>query len=203
MNPKEYVKNVLVTEARDFTPVQQRLMDVKNIRLLHACAGISSELSELIDLYNDTTDKMDRINLMEELGDILWYVGIASDALDAVDDIAGPFSFVGHLMVRDEDLNGCLQSFILNVSAHAGDLVDKAVKKTIFYGKQVDPQSMIDSLRYIHQNVKHTLENAGYTLEDARERNIAKLKARYGDKFTEAAALERNLDVERAILEKK
>ena len=31
--------------------------------------------------------------------------------------------------------------------------------------------------------------------------NIAKLKARYGDKFTEQAASERDLDTEREILE--
>jgi hypothetical protein len=41
------------------------------------------------------------------------------------------------------------------------------------------------------------------TSSEARERNIEKLRARYGDKFTEAAALERNLAAERAILEQK
>lgn len=205
MNPNEYVKNVLVTEARDFTPVQQRLMEIQNIRLLHACAGISSELSELIEIEKkfEGDDKIDRVNIMEELGDILWYIGIASDALDAVNEITTDPEFVGKKTDFDGDLCDDLIRFSLNVSAIAGELVDKAVKKTIFYGKKVDKQDLIDKLRLIHQNVKYMLEHTGYTLEDARERNIAKLKARYGEKFTEAAALERNLAAERAILESK
>jgi uncharacterized protein YabN with tetrapyrrole methylase and pyrophosphatase domain len=39
------------------------------------------------------------------------------------------------------------------------------------------------------------------SFEDVMERNIAKLKARYGDKFTEHAATNRNLEEERRILE--
>lgn len=205
MNPKEYVKNVLVTEARDFTPVQSRLIEIKNIRLLHACAGISSELAELIELQEnyDKEEGLDRVNLMEELGDILWYVGIASDTLNATDDIASDTPFEGRYEKFDDSLINNIVTFCLNVGAISGELVDKAVKKTIFYGKKVNEQDLIDHLRHIHQNVKYLLGNAGYTLEQARERNIEKLRARYGDKFTEAAALERNLSVEREILEKK
>ena len=42
---------------------------------------------------------------------------------------------------------------------------------------------------------------SGTSIEKARETNIAKLRARYGDKFTEFDALNRDLDVERKILE--
>lgn len=205
MNPKEYVKNVLITENRDFSSVQQRLMEPKNIRLLHACAGISSELAELIELEESFSpgETLDRVNLMEELGDILWYIGIASDSLNATEDIASETPFEGELIKHDEDLANHIMQFCLNVGRISGELVDKAVKKSIFYGKKVNDQDLIDHLRHIHQNVKYLLENAGYTLEHAREKNIAKLKARYGEKFSEAAALERNLTDEREILEKK
>lgn len=204
MNPKEYVKNVLVTEARDFGPVQQRLMEIKNIRLLHACAGISSELAELIELNEDNTEDLDRINLMEELGDLLWYIGIASDALDAIDHITSsdPF-FEVKMMEDDRDLYDALSDFNNRVGKISGELVDKAVKKTIFYGKKVNQQDLIAHLHHIHQNINYLLGYAGYTLEQARERNIKKLRARYGEKFTEAAALERNLEAERKILENK
>jgi NTP pyrophosphatase (non-canonical NTP hydrolase) len=39
-------------------------------------------------------------------------------------------------------------------------------------------------------------------LEEIMETNIKKLAARYPDKFTQKAAINRNLDAERAILEK-
>lgn len=202
MNPNEYVKNVLVTESRDFGPIQQRLNEIRNIRLIHACAGISSELAELIQLSEEVEEKIDRVNLMEELGDILWYIGVASDALGAVDDIAGETPYSG-VKMDDTDLHESIDAFISAVGEISGLLVDKAIKKNIFYGKPFNAQPIIEHLRHIHQNVKYLLENAGYTLEQARERNIAKLKARYGEKFTEAAALERNLAAERAILEEK
>ena len=42
----------------------------------------------------------------------------------------------------------------------------------------------------------------GFNIEDIHERNISKLKARYGEKFTSESALNRNLEKEREILEK-
>jgi len=42
---------------------------------------------------------------------------------------------------------------------------------------------------------------SGLTISEARDRNISKLKARYGEKFTETAALNRDLETERKILE--
>jgi NTP pyrophosphatase (non-canonical NTP hydrolase) len=39
------------------------------------------------------------------------------------------------------------------------------------------------------------------TFEEEADRNIAKLKARFGDKFSEEAALNRDLDIERNVLE--
>jgi hypothetical protein len=41
----------------------------------------------------------------------------------------------------------------------------------------------------------------GWNMEDILDTNIAKLEARYPEKFTEEAALNRNLEAEREILE--
>ena len=43
----------------------------------------------------------------------------------------------------------------------------------------------------------------GFTFEEIMEKNIEKLKARYGDKFTEKSALNRDLEQERKTLEDK
>lgn len=45
------------------------------------------------------------------------------------------------------------------------------------------------------------LDASGYTLAQAQERNIGQLRARYGDKFSEYDANNRDLSVERKILE--
>jgi NTP pyrophosphatase (non-canonical NTP hydrolase) len=125
MNTKEYVKNVLVTEARDFTAVKERMQDTGTVRLMHAMIGMCTESGEIQDQLKKAIfygKPLDRTNLIEELGDLMWYVGVMCSELN------------------------------------------------------VD-------------------------LGEVMEKNIAKLKKRYGEKFTEAAALNRDLDSERKILE--
>lgn len=212
MNAKEYVKNVLTTENKDFASIAARISTTQNIRLIHALAGIDSEISEVIAIMNKYDDNyhswqdfqpIDRVNLMEEISDIFWYISIAADSLDAVDEILEPLDFYGGIMEDDHDLYDATSSFVTRSSNNTGLLFDMVVKKYIFYGKPMDKDSVEQNLRYIFISASLSLNNAGYTVEQARERNIAKLKARYGDKFTEAAALERNLELERTILENK
>lgn len=125
MNNKEYIEGVLVTEARDFTAVKERMQDTGTVRLMHAMIGMATESGEIQDQLKKHIfygKSLDKTNLVEELGDLMWYVGVMCSELD-----------VG--------------------------------------------------------------------LDEVMEKNIAKLKARYGSKFTEAAALTRDLETERKILE--
>jgi NTP pyrophosphatase (non-canonical NTP hydrolase) len=125
MNTKDYVKNVLVTESRDFTAVKDRMQETSTVRLMHAMIGMCTESGEIQDQLKKHIfygKPLDKTNLVEELGDLMWYVGVMCSELN------------------------------------------------------VD-------------------------LDEVMEKNIAKLKKRYGEKFTEAAALNRDLDSERKILE--
>ena len=96
-----------------------------DVRVFHSIIGMSTETGELVEaLMNsfETGAPLDRVNLLEEIGDLNWYQAIALDALE-------------------------------------GDL-----------------QNILDI-------------------------NIAKLIARYPEKFTDTAAALRNLDAEREVLE--
>lgn len=124
MNPSEYIENAIVTESRDFDTLRPRLTD-RNIRLLHAAIGATTEAGELLDSLKKAIfygTELDVVNFKEELGDLLWYIAIAYDELDG-------------------------------------------------------------------------------SFEDGMDVNIAKLKARYGEKFDAARALKRDLATERKILE--
>lgn len=125
MNPSEYIENATVTENRDFDSIRSHLTD-RNIRLLHAAIGVTTEAGELLDSLKKAMfygRELDVVNFKEELGDILWYIAIAYDEL-------------------------------------------------------------------------------GGSFEEGMEVNIAKLTARYGEKFSAARALKRDLEAERKILEK-
>lgn len=85
MNPKEYIERVLVTESVSFDLIKERLQDVKFLRLLHAAIGMCTEAGEFMDglkkaIYYDNKT-LDEINLMEEIGDLLWYCALALDEL--------------------------------------------------------------------------------------------------------------------------
>lgn len=125
MNLNEYQKLAEVTESKDFEKILGRIT-IENIRLLHATLGLASEVGEFADQLKKHIfygKSLDKINLSEESGDLLWYLALASN--------------VPGMISLDENTN----------------------------------------------------------------RNISKLKARYGDKFSEFAAANRNLETERKILE--
>lgn len=85
MNPKEYVENILKTESVDFDEIRSRMFHVWNIRLDHASDGLCTEAGEFKDAlkkFKFYGRDIDRTNLIEELGDILWYVGIACDVMN-------------------------------------------------------------------------------------------------------------------------
>lgn len=54
-------------------------------RLLHAAMGLSTESGEFMDGLKKALfygRLVDEVNLREEIGDLLWYIAIACDALD-------------------------------------------------------------------------------------------------------------------------
>lgn len=201
MNPKEYIKNVLVTEARDFVPLQERFSRIRNIRLLHGAIGLASELAEISEMAAGDREEIDAVNLKEESGDLFWYMGIMIDELQL-----DPQEILGHASVLDRKNYEYKRSLLLeeigNMTVSIGISID-LLKKSLMYGKELNVEALAKQLKNVAAAVEFCLNSYGFTGDQARERNIEKLRARYGDKFTEAAALERNLTVERDILEKK
>lgn len=84
MNPEEYVKNVLKTESNDFESIRERMSSEFYLRLDHASKGMVTESGEFVDALKKFAfygRELDLINLIEELGDQLWYIAIACDVL--------------------------------------------------------------------------------------------------------------------------
>lgn len=102
-------------------PAGERTVAI-NPRIFHAVVGIATESVELLQAIDLNSPDVDKVNLLEEFGDIDWYQAIGIDAVDG-------------------------------------------------------------------------------TLEQVLERVIAKLKARYGEKFSSDSAINRDLVKERKILE--
>ena len=120
-----YVNNVLRSESPVTAELRDRLQNEVTIRLLHSAMGMATEAGEFLDMLKKHIfygKPMDFVNAKEEVGDQMWYAGLAIDVLQT-------------------------------------------------------------------------------TFNEVLTVNIDKLKARYPEKFTEEAAINRDLNTERAILE--
>lgn len=88
----------------------------------------------------------------------------------------------------------------MGIGSESGEILD-AVKRYIFYGKPVDRVNIIEEAGDALWYLAVLLKGVDSSFDEAMERNIAKLRARFGDKFTEAQALNRDLNKERVALE--
>lgn len=86
MNPNEYQNLAEQTECRGVKHVLDVLAGIPQpIRLFHAALGLSTEVGEFNDMLKKWIyyqQELDQTNLEEELGDILWYVALACNALE-------------------------------------------------------------------------------------------------------------------------
>ena len=81
---EDYVKNVLRTESSDLNLIAERLSKPETIRLLHAAMGLATEAGEIVDMLKKHIfygKSLDMVNAMEEVGDSMWYAGVAIDVL--------------------------------------------------------------------------------------------------------------------------
>jgi len=76
-----------------------------------------------------------------------------------------------------------------------------ALKKHIFYGKELDKVNLKEELGDILWYISLALDVLDSDFETEMARNISKLKLRYPDKFSSYKAEFRDLDAERKLLE--
>jgi NTP pyrophosphatase (non-canonical NTP hydrolase) len=84
---------------------------------------------------------------------------------------------------------------MLGICTEAGELQD-AIKKQMIYGKPLDITNVIEECGDLLWYIALTLDACMCPMSEAMERNIAKLKARYPEGFTEEKALTRDLAAE-------
>lgn len=89
----------------------------------------------------------------------------------------------------------------IGMCTEAGEFIDQ-LKKAIFYGKPLDKVNLLEETGDIFYYLGIALDELGSDFDTEQRKNIAKLKARYGDKFSSEAAINRDLDTEREILER-
>lgn len=80
-----YVNYATNTEAPVTDEMKERFNNDENIRLLHAGIGMATESGEFLDMLKKHLyygKPLDKVNLAEEVGDLMWYCAVAMDVLD-------------------------------------------------------------------------------------------------------------------------
>lgn len=196
MDAETYIENAVRTLGGERDQVSQRFCDNFDTQIYH----MSLVITEIVELFqfveNARGGNFDSANFLEECGDILWYLAIA-DASMCLDGITMRYNQTDVKKIEDVDefLDSVMRRTI-SMTAAAGKIIDIFGKKFLFYGRQYDVDKIISLMQSINQSVADVLIEAGYTIDDARESNINKLKKRYAEKFTESEANHRNHDAE-------
>lgn len=103
--------------------------------------------------------------------------------------------------LADTKILRLLHAFI-GIGTESGELQD-ALKKHIWYGKPLDVVNVEEELGDVMWYWAVACDAIGANPTEILERNIAKLRKRYPEKFTAEQAVNRDLAGERAILESR
>jgi hypothetical protein len=141
--------------------------------MLNAALGLCGEAAEVASAFREHNSA----HVLEESGDLLWYVAQMCRAYGkSIADIP-PFPLTGW------DTHVVLEALWSNT----GFIADMT-KKCVFHQKPINTAASLASLQSIVSMVSHILMLYGYTLSDACEHNTAKLLKRFPAGFTPADA---------------
>ncbi len=158
--------------------------------LLHAVIGILTEIEELLDNHTSGIEP-DSINRSEEIGDIFFYISIIGREYN----LEYP-----QLVVRDK--NSDPMSIVIKLIKNTCKLLDM-MKKKLYYNKEINEESFITITKIVMLHISDYCNYFDIPVERTFDVNIEKLRARYGEKFSTDRAINRNLEIERNILEGK
>lgn len=159
--------------------------------IIHASLGMISEVGEIADMLKRNLaygKAFDHINLVEESGDVLWYVALLCRAIDQ--DFAELCPQVEYAYDPVDMMVADLAQYVGLVSVSARSCIEHSLTPTYLL-----------ELRRIVTTIDKICRAAGFSLETALERNVAKLAKRFPEGFTDWHALNRDLDAERKVLE--
>lgn len=183
MNINEY------KELAEKTLSTQFHSDPQMEKILHAALGLATEIEELLVNYSD---KMDKTNVLEEVGDLTWYLSIFYREYPEIENVKVATS------MEVKTPQGLIMSMLKGILQ-----IQDLIKKKLYYNKPINQDSMNNLVAFLDMDIRMYLNIYDLKIEEVWERNIAKLKARYGDKFSSDRAINRDLETERTILEGK
>ena len=177
-------------------------MNSRQTDLLHATAGMVTEAGEILEVITSSwmhDSPINSVHLCEEIGDYVWYLAMALRTTDSSFDHVS--TLLQDFPVNSHAKNPYAKRMLcaMRLSSCTAECLD-AIKKKLMYSKPVnyDAFALMLSEQYTYINTLATLE--GTDLPTIMAANIAKLQARYPDKFTNDNAINRDVEAEKAAM---
>lgn len=160
----------------------------------HALMLLVSETGEIATAIKDHFiygKPLDLLNVKEEMGDVLWGLNLL------VVTAGGKFETL-KTMPKGFDRPAVRQ--VLSINVMVGELIDVYFAH-YKHAPTYFPLSIQERAESLFRMIHGLAMTLGIELTDILESNIRKLQARYGDKYSDVAALNRDLDKESKALE--
>lgn len=184
-----------------YQPLARRTMKELPYRehIEHMSVGVIGEVGEFADALKKHViygKPLDIINLSEEGGDCWWYVvgllpelNVGEATLQAGFDegVADVFGYKGSAIQLVVQAMAQISSACLRLIEHGAEMPPADVSATV--------------VGIIGRNMGRLYGYFGLDLPSSLETNIAKLAKRYGEKYSDYSALNRDTSAERDILE--
>ena len=171
--------------------------------LLHMEAGIAGEfLGEAVDILKKTfayKKPLDKVHLGEELADTVWYCA----GVETINKLPGiVISFDGEVIASVENIKNQTITYIKESVEIRKSSIETECLGVILANKGAVDSTNRGGVLAIVGICMGICEILEIDFWQALTNNISKLQVRYPEKFTEEAALNRDLAAERAELEK-
>lgn len=184
MNLKDYINGALRTESE----IKQAHVTNKDqfINILTAYA-VSAQLLDMYKkniFYNKPIDKTKLQNAINDLNAVA--TSLCSEQPEE--------QYNSILNINPRILHG-----IVGVATESGELIENVIKQ--LNNKSIDNINIAEEIGDVCWYQAILVDALGADWDQILERNLAKLKKRYPEKFTTDNAINRNVDEERKILE--
>lgn len=156
-------------------------------RLIHSCMGLTTEIGEVVtelkrmEIYDKPFDAERKANILEEVGDVMWYTAILLDVMGVAKD----FTTVVPEGMPEHD-EGKFGAIALMLAKHNGAIC--GIVQEVVIGRIDAIVDLPSHLSMIFLGMASLAKWCDSTLEEAMAANIAKLQIRYPDKYSNEAA---------------
>lgn len=186
MDSKTYVQNAIRTESRiEEAKVEDKLTFQAVVQAFVASA-------QLLDLYKKN------IFYGKRIADEKW-MGAVNDLIGAGTDLKRGY-YQGIALTDTLPIDTRVLHAIIGIATESGELME-VVQDKLEVQKPLDEVNLQEEVGDLNWYEAILIDALGGDWDTIRERNIAKLRARYPTKFTSEDAINRDLEAERKILE--